>query len=39
MNRLRIVPIIAVLLSAVLAGSVFAAGAEEGAAGNAGPSR
>ena len=31
MNRLRIVPIIAVLLSAVLAGSVFAAGAEEGA--------
>ena len=37
MNRLRIVPIIAVLLSAVLAGSVFAAGAEEGAAGERGP--
>ena len=39
MNRLRIVPIIAVLLSAVLARSVFAAGARRAPPGNAGPSR
>ena len=33
MNRLRIVPVVAVLLSALVTGSVFAAAAGEGAAG------